>query len=133
MASDDHDAMHQGRHEADSYRRIELITGVRRRRHWTRAEKAEIVAASLRPGVNVSDVARHYGVNRGLLQTWRRRAEQQEPEFVPLRVTTEGMPPTMETERSLIEIEAHGIRVRIVGPIDPAALRVVLTQLGRRG
>ena len=133
MASDNHDAMHQGRHEADTYRRIELITGRRRRRRWTVAEKAEIVAASLRPGVNLSDVARHHGVNRGLLQTWRRRAERQEPEFVPLRVTTEGTPQTVEVERSLIEIEARGMRVRIVGPIDAAALRVVLIQLGRRG
>jgi len=96
------------------------------------AEKAEIVAASLCAGVNVSDVARRYGVNRGLLQTWRRRAEQQEPEFVPLRVTTEGTPTTVEAERCLIEIEARGIRVRIVGPIDAAALRAVLIQLGRR-
>ena len=74
MDSNNHDAMHQHRHDDASYNRIELITGIRRRRRWTDEEKAEIVAASLHPGVNISDVARHYGVNRGLLQTWRRAA-----------------------------------------------------------
>jgi hypothetical protein len=31
-----------------------------------------MVAERLRPGVNVSKLARHCGVNRGLLLTWRR-------------------------------------------------------------
>ena len=62
-------AMHQDRHEAGSYRRIELITGTVRRRRWTIEEKAAIVTESRRAGVNISDVARRFGVNRGLLQT----------------------------------------------------------------
>jgi hypothetical protein len=66
--------MHQHRHDAGQYRRIELITGASRRRRWTPAEKAALVAESLQPGVNVSDLARRAGVNRGLLQTWRRAA-----------------------------------------------------------
>jgi len=59
--------MHQYRHEADEYRRIELITGVARRRRWSAAEKAAVVAESLQPGINVSMVARRHGVSRGLL------------------------------------------------------------------
>ena len=69
-----HNAMHQHRHEGDEYRRIELITGVVRRRRWSAAEKAALVAESLQPGINVSALARRCGVNRGLLQTWRRAA-----------------------------------------------------------
>jgi transposase len=79
-------AMHQDRHEADPYRRIELITGTARRRRWTIEEKAAIVAESTRPGVNVAEVVRRFGVNRGLLQTWRRKAIGEGPVFVPLRV-----------------------------------------------
>src|SRR5450631_1634901 len=79
-------AMHQDRHQADAYRRIELITGTARRRRWTIEEKAAIVAESTRPGVNVAEVARRFGVNRGLLQTWRRRAIGDAPIFVPLHV-----------------------------------------------
>jgi hypothetical protein len=79
-------AMHQDRHQADAYRRIELITGTVRRRRWTNDEKATIVAESTRPGVNIAEVARRFGVNRGLLQTWRRKAIGERPVFVPLRV-----------------------------------------------
>jgi transposase len=81
-------AMHQDRHESDAYRRIELITGTVRRRRWTDEEKATIVAESTRPGVNVAEVARRFGVNRGLLQTWRRTAIGEKPVFVPLRVAS---------------------------------------------
>ena len=43
-------AMHQYRHEGSDYRRIELITGLsRRRRRWTAEEKAAIVMESLQP------------------------------------------------------------------------------------
>ena len=44
MANASLNAMHQDRHEADPYRRIELISGTARRRRWTIEEKAAIVA-----------------------------------------------------------------------------------------
>jgi hypothetical protein len=50
-------AMHQHRHDSDEYRRIELITGSVRRRRWTAPEKAAIIAESLQPQVNVSELA----------------------------------------------------------------------------
>ena len=65
---------HQHRHQGDEYRRIELITGLSRRRRWTSEEKAQIVTESLLPGASVSAVARRHNVNRGLLTTWRREA-----------------------------------------------------------
>lgn len=68
------DDMHQDMHEVRAYRRVEVITGRRRRRSWTDAEKAEIVAASAEAGVNISAMARQYGVSRGLLSVWRRQA-----------------------------------------------------------
>ena len=134
MDDNSHDAMHQHRHEAASDRRIELITGVRRRRRWTHEEKTEIVAVSLRPGVNISDVARHHGVNRGLLQTWRRAAMRDDMDFVPVRVmeTVTGAEPAAGPGPGVIELESRGLRVRFSGPVDPAALRLVLTHAGRR-
>ena len=60
--------MHQARHDADSYQRVEVITGLRRRRDWSDAEKARILAESADPGVNISEVARRNGVSRGLLR-----------------------------------------------------------------
>src|SRR3954451_19965605 len=58
MGSAGDSAMYQHRHEGGAYRRIELITGVARRRRWTAAEKAALVAESLEPGVNISALAR---------------------------------------------------------------------------
>ena len=144
--------MHQHRHDGGEYRRIELITVVTRRRRWTEAEKATIVAESMRPGINVSAVARRFGVARGLLQTWRRNAILEaasgEGVFVPLHigdvpaianaghardeVETERSSSRSATEMSTIEIESGPLRVRFSGPVDAGALRVVLAHVGRR-
>ena len=48
----------------EPFRRIEVITGVERRRRWSEEDKARIVAESLEPGVIVADVARRYGIHR---------------------------------------------------------------------
>ena len=59
---------------AVEFRRIELITGVGRRRKWPAADKARILIESLEPGANVSDVARRNGVSPQQLFGWRREA-----------------------------------------------------------
>ena len=38
--------------ECDTFRRVEVITGVARRRRWTAEEKARIVAESYAPGAS---------------------------------------------------------------------------------
>lgn len=65
--------MDEARHDG-VYRRIEVITGRRQRRNWSDEEKARILAESAEPDVNISAVARRWGVNRGLLNVWRRQA-----------------------------------------------------------
>jgi transposase len=92
MADAMHEATLDARHEGGSYRRIEVITGQRRRRRWTAEEKAGIVAESLEAGANISEVARRHGVGRGLLTAWRRQfasAGAKMPSFVPLRIEAE--------------------------------------------
>ena len=147
MANASLNAMHQDRHEADPYRRIELITGTARRRRWTIEEKAAIVAESTRPGVNVAEVARRFGVNRGLLQTWRRKSIGEASVFVPLRVeglvatdnnkdhTNSARSMSVEIDASTrpgsLEIECGGIRIRFSGPVDATALRLVMMHIGR--
>lgn len=64
----------QGAASATAFRRIELITGTARRRRWSSDEKARIVVESLRPGANVSEVARRNGLSPQQLFAWRRRA-----------------------------------------------------------
>ena len=74
----------------DSFRRIEVITGVGRLRRWTDEEKAWIVAESLDPATMVSAVARRYGLHASQLFVWRQQlaapAAREAPAFVPVVV-----------------------------------------------
>lgn len=134
-------------------RRIELITGRMRRRSWTDAEKAAIVAESLVAGAKVTAVARRHQVTRGLLWAWRQQIlggcdAKAGAHFVPLCLSTNpaGSRPTMMPDvvavdpapgasagdpAGSIEIEAGRARVRVRGCVDLQALRHVLTMLDR--
>ncbi len=151
------DARPHDRHQAGSYRRIELITGEPCRRRWSAEEKARILAESFAPGAKVSEVALRHGVNRGLLWTWRRQARKRAavgaPAFVPLRVLEEDgasrispavsappdLPPSTasaprgcdEGAAGRIEVEIGDARVRISGSVDAAVLRQVLRHFHR--
>ena len=47
---------------SEDYQRIEVITGVARRRHWSTDAKLRIIEESFEPGETVSSVARRNGV-----------------------------------------------------------------------
>lgn len=148
MDNDGPNARHQHSHEDAEYRRVELITGRRRRRDWTAEEKSEILAASMAPGVKIVEVARRYGVSRGLLWTWRREAMSDlaalaAPLFVPVRIAGETAapnsvassepaepPPARGLAAGSIEIEIGRARVRVEGAVDPEVLRQVLGLMG---
>jgi transposase len=142
---------HSAEDIGDEYRRIELITGRRRRRDWTLEEKAEILAASMEPGRSVTEVADQYGVSRSLLWTWRRNARealacQAAQNFIPVRLAADplGAPaagagcdpePVSSTQAEAsdavsppgsIEITVGRTRVRVQGAVDQNALRQVL-------
>jgi transposase len=51
-------AMLDARQEDGAYRRVELITGQRRRRRWTAEEKARIVVSGTRSHVGGSHASR---------------------------------------------------------------------------
>jgi transposase len=129
--------MHQARHDADSYQRVEVITGRRRRRDWSDEEKARILAESADPEVNISEVARRNGVNRGLLSTWRRKARvasNEGPQFVQLRLDdgVEARPDVVDRPRVLagpterIEVTIAGAKVSVPVGVDAATLERVL-------
>ena len=146
MDNSGHQGSDQGRHQDESYRRIEVITGPVLRRRWTADEKARILMESLAPGARISDVARRHNLNRGLLQAWRRQAQQGTPTdravpaFVPVCCVDDVAPAPVAlpapaaplASPGVIELETGSLRVRFSGPVDAAALRLVLEQLGRR-
>ena len=114
--------------KADEFRRIEVITGVGRRRRWTDEEKAWIVAESLDPATTVSAVARRYGLHPSQLFVWRQRlaapAARDTPEFVPVLVAEDSTAPAEVPGR--IEIALGPAVVRVGADVDAAALRRVL-------
>ena len=57
---------------SEDYQRIEVITGVARRRHWSTEAKLRIIEESFEPGETVSSVARRSGVAPNLLYRWRK-------------------------------------------------------------
>jgi transposase len=52
--------------------RVEVITGVQRRRRWTPDEKLALVQQTFEPGKSVSLVARQAGVSASQLFQWRK-------------------------------------------------------------
>jgi transposase len=58
--------------DGHSFRRVEVLDGTPRRRRWSAAEKAAIVAESQAPGAQTSEIALRYGLHRDQLYDWRR-------------------------------------------------------------
>jgi transposase len=114
--------------KADGFRRVEVITGVGRRRRWTDEEKARIVAESLDSASTVSAVARRYGLHASQLFTWQRQlatpAMREVPAFVPVVVAEDNLAPAGMPCR--IEIALGPAVVRVGADVDAAALRRVL-------
>ena len=112
---------------ADSFRRMEVIAGVGRRRRWTDEEKARIVAESLDPATTVSAVARRYGLHASQLFTWQRQLAtpmvRELPAFVPVLAEAKLAPAEMPCR---MEIALGPAVVRVGADVDAAALRRVL-------
>ncbi|UPJ94878.1 transposase [Bradyrhizobium sp. 172] len=142
-------AMLDARQEGDSYRRVEVITGERRRRRWTGEDKARIVAESFEEGANISEVARRNRVSRGLLTVWRRLVAAAVAGFVPIQIgagsgggtagESERISPAQTTPLEIaapparpcgvIEIEVSGARIRVEPGVELATLSTVLSAL----
>jgi transposase len=142
-------ARHHDRHARASDRRLELVTGSKRRARLAK-EKAAIVAEAFAPGANVSKIRRHHG----LLFSWRwqvRRAraspvadatseEARDPVFVPVEIEgavgspagpiISGAPsPTPLLPAPMIEIVMKAVTVRVPTGVDAATLATVLATL----
>jgi transposase len=59
-------------HSVSGFDRIEVVTGVERRRRWSLGEKLKAVEETRSSGMSVSYVARKYGIAPSLLFRWRK-------------------------------------------------------------
>ena len=134
------------------FRRIELLTGPTRRRRWSEAEKARIVAETLAPGAVVSVIARRWQVCPQQVFGWQRAAQAgglapptkpAGPAFVPIvaaaarPLVTEAAPPTpamavpprtppVASAAPAVEVALAGAVVRVAPGTDGALLTAVL-------
>ena len=127
--------------------RVEVLSGVERRRRWSDDEKARIIEETLVPGARVAEVARRHTVSASLVFGWRRLARggllgRGAPALVPVEIVAPvpalpaPKPPSVLRPRrsaGLIEIElSQGRRLRVGPDVDGDALRRVLDALDRR-
>src|SRR5512139_4086315 len=113
--------------------RLEVLEGPSGRRVRSEAERARIVAESLLPGAQVSEVARRHGATRWQIYDWRRRFRQRgllppceasQPTFAPLVV--EHASEERQTSAIKLEIAIGDVVVRTEAAIDGEQLSRVI-------
>src|SRR3984957_14147917 len=125
--------------------RSEVLSGSERRRRWSTEEKLRVLAQSVAPGSSPSLTCRLHGISSGQLYTWRKQFRTGElTGFIPVTVGSDpaAQLPPPETivdapvvsaaphSDGLIEVELpSGVKLRLTGDIDEAALRRVLSAL----
>ena len=137
-------ARYDARHEGGTYQRVEVITGRQRRRTWSDEEKRRILLESWESDANISAVARRNGVSRGLLNTWRREAQElsrvsRSNVFAPVLVESErdvgSRNEVVRESKALggatipIEIELCGATLRVARGADRQTLDLVISAL----
>ena len=124
--------------KSDGLQRLDVITGVGRRRRWPQDFKAAVVAESFEVGAIASDVARRHGLRPQQLFAWRNQmrvpnvgvSDGGSAEFVAVVVAPPmpslAEPPKVRAAPDLIEIAINGVVIRIRAAADAKTLTAVL-------
>jgi transposase len=56
--------------------RVEVFSGIQRRRRYTAEQKMAVVQEAAQPGMTISYVARRHGISPSLIFGWRRRMSE---------------------------------------------------------
>jgi transposase len=114
--------------DGHSFRRVEVLTGAPRRRRWSAAEKAAIVAESFAPGAVTSTIALRHGLHRNQLYAWRRELRSAAvadagvvamPDFVPVVAAS-------RAGAVMIEIAVGGAVLRVGPGVDLVLLGEII-------
>jgi transposase len=118
-----------------AFGRVEIRTGVGRRRRWTAQEKGRIVAEALNSGVPVAEIARRHDMSSQHLFNWIRAAKEgrlalpadEGAVFVPIVTAATDIREASNAAASMtIEIGIRNFVVRAVPGIDMRLLIDVL-------
>ena len=122
---------------------MEIILGQARRR-WSEDEKRALAAETFVEGQTVNGVARRHNISRSMLFGWRNQycetlgsaaAPSTPIGFTPVAIAgpEPSEPPTSPAAMPLIELEfGRGIRLRILGAVDPDLAAAVMKAMPRR-
>jgi transposase len=137
----DNPTTERGEGAPEGLQRIEVITGVGRRRRWSPQAKARIVLESQQPDAVVSEVARQHGMTPQQLFAWRREARNGldggdadglprpgSTAFAPIIVAATADQPEAAAgiAAGQIEIAIAGALIRLRGRFDARTLVAVL-------
>jgi transposase len=114
--------------------RVEIRTGVGRRRRWTEEQKGRIVAESYLAGAVVSEVARRYEISPQHLFAWRKAARtglvalpsEEGPTFVAVVTPGDSSAMAGKPRESRLRIEIAGAVVHAERGVDVGFLTDVL-------
>lgn len=110
---------------------VEVITSEQRRRHWSRAEKERIVAATSEPGATILGVARTFGVHASQVFRWRQQlcGKAAATSFAAVAIAAEPVEAALGGGGSIeVDLET-GARIRISGMADAAIVTAVIAAL----
>jgi transposase len=119
---------------------VEVILG-RTRRRWTVEQKRALVAEAMSPGASVNSVAKRHDMNAALLFSWRKQyrdeltasqpaAPMRFAEVMVAEAPRESVPAPGE---SRVNVEfASGVRMTLLGRVDPALAAALTRVLARR-
>lgn len=110
---------------------VQVISGVERRRRWSKDQKRSLVAAAFAPGAVVSEIARQADVCPGQLYRWRQDLDGHSDGFAevmvsPVNPAASGLTPVIDV------IVGDHAQVRIPATIPPELACAVIKALVQR-
>ncbi len=88
--------------------RMEIISGIERRRRWSKTTKLEILAEADQPGARIGDVARRHDIYPAQIRLWRKIFSPLDPSasFLPVQLLDEvKSPPPLSAGPKQVFIE----------------------------
>ena len=96
---------------SDTFSKVEVITGVARRRRFSTDLKLAVVAETMHPGMSISYVARHHGLSPSLVFRWRRLMSESGKEAVRADDEVVAASEVRRLEERVRELERRGSTV----------------------
>lgn len=107
--------------------RMEIISGVERRRRWSKEAKLAILAEADQPGVRIGDVARRHDIYPAQIRLWRKTLSHFDVStFLPVHLVNEvslGHMPAAGGAPALIKIQLrNGRSLKVPADIERETL-----------